>query len=452
MLFRLCFVLIFLNSTLFAYLDPSTGSLLLSSIVALFASLIFFLKNIYYKVVALLSGGGGYRKDKNSYGLVFYSEGKQYYGVFAPILDTLDEWKYPYIFLTSDKDDPAFKRANQEVIKFVGEGNRAYAYLNTLKADLLVMTTPGLDVLQIKKTKRIKHYSHIVHALRVPNYRVFGIDYFDSILINSPIQKEAIRKLENIRNLPQKQIINVGSTYCDYLFTLKEKILKEGNKVFFPNREGQKVVLLSPSWGKEGILSKYGMELISPILKAGFLLIIRPHPQSLIVEQDIIESLRSQTQDNPQVYWDIGTPNVYAMQESDVMISDFSGVIFDYLCLYEKPVLSVEYEFDNSGYDSADIGGIWEISMLEKNGGRIPSNDLESTPKLILEALSMKEKKEAIQEVKALLWNHPHHAGRLTAKALLELRRQVLEDKLKDAEEICNEIFEIRELLRSKPC
>lgn len=451
-MFRLFNLFMIFTSSLFAYLDPSTGSLLVSSIVALFASAIFFIKNIYYKILNLLSGGGGYKRDKNSYGLVFYSEGKQYYGVFAPILDTLDEWKQPYMFFTSDKEDPTFSRQHKDRVTFIGEGNKAYAFLNTLRADLLVMTTPGLDVLQIKKTKRIKHYSHIVHSLGSPNYRVFGMDYFDSILINSSIQEVFIRKLEKMRGLPEKSIVNVGSTYCDYLFALKEEVLKKGSRSFFANKDDKKVVLLSPSWGKEGILSKYGMELIEAILNAGYLLIIRPHPQSMIVEKDLICNLQKQMQNSSQVVWDIGTPNVYAMQESDVMISDFSGIIFDYLCLYEKPVLSVEYDFDNSGYDSADIGGIWEFSILDKIGKRIPSNALEITPKLITQALDDKHENNNIQEVKTLLWNHPHLSGRLSAITLLCIRERILEEKLGNAKEICNEIFELKELLRDKQC
>ncbi|MCE3038237.1 hypothetical protein [Helicobacter anatolicus] len=46
-----------------AYLDPSTGSLLLSSVVAIFASFIFFIKNIFYKVLNVLDylRGGGWQ-------------------------------------------------------------------------------------------------------------------------------------------------------------------------------------------------------------------------------------------------------------------------------------------------------------------------------------------------------------------------------------------------------
>lgn len=41
---------------MFAYLDPGSGSLLLSSLVALGASIVFFLKTLFYKIIALFTG------------------------------------------------------------------------------------------------------------------------------------------------------------------------------------------------------------------------------------------------------------------------------------------------------------------------------------------------------------------------------------------------------------
>lgn len=54
-------------SLAFAYLDPATGSLLLSSIVAIFASGIFFFRGVVYRLSFLVGniryGGGKYVFD-----------------------------------------------------------------------------------------------------------------------------------------------------------------------------------------------------------------------------------------------------------------------------------------------------------------------------------------------------------------------------------------------------
>ncbi len=44
------------SPTVFAYLDPSTGSMILSAIVGIFATVGLALKTYWYKVKAILSG------------------------------------------------------------------------------------------------------------------------------------------------------------------------------------------------------------------------------------------------------------------------------------------------------------------------------------------------------------------------------------------------------------
>ena len=438
---RIVIVLIALMDNAFAYLDPSTGSLLVSSIVAIFASAIFFIKNLFYKLMALVSGGGGaLLKHKNSYALVFYSEGKQYYGVFRPILDALHKLRYPYILLTSDASDPFLKEKKFHT-KFIGTGNRAYAYLNSLSADIVVMTTPGLDVLQIKRSKGVHHYCHIVHSLGSPNYRTFGMDYFDSVLVNSSIQESFIRSIEQAHHLPQKLIRNIGSTYIDWLS------LHSSSKKFFKSiKKGQKIVLLSPSWGREALLSKYGMNLIRPLLDSGFLVIIRPHPQSFISESALIEGLEKELRGEERVVFDKNASNLAAMMQSDLMISDFSGIIFDYLCLFEKPVFSIEYDFDHSGYDSMDVGGLWEFEIFKKLKIGLKIEELKNISKILKSKNDIKYKKE-VKKLKKLLWSNPGKSGMIAASTLLEIYKEILFKKLGDKKVYSDGILEIDALL-----
>lgn len=59
MKYLLAILIVFFTPNLaLAYLDPGTGSLLLSSIVALFASAVFFLKSVFYRLAHIMGGGG----------------------------------------------------------------------------------------------------------------------------------------------------------------------------------------------------------------------------------------------------------------------------------------------------------------------------------------------------------------------------------------------------------
>lgn len=58
---------ILLSPTLaFAYLDPGSGSLLLSSIIALFASFIFFIKSLFYKTLSFFKNGLSFQHSSNA--------------------------------------------------------------------------------------------------------------------------------------------------------------------------------------------------------------------------------------------------------------------------------------------------------------------------------------------------------------------------------------------------
>lgn len=201
------------------------------------------------------------------------------------------------------------------------------------------MTTPGLDVYQMKRSKNVKHYAHLEHSTGdATMYRLFGIDYFDSVLVTGMYKEKDVRWLEEHRGIKHKEIVSVGCTYLDVYKEKMEKIPVEENHKF--------TVLLSHSWGPSAILSRYGEKLLDPLLQTGWNVIIRPHPQSKISEKEMLEKLTEKYKDNKNLIWDYNSENIYSMKKADIMISDFSGIIYDYTFLCDKPVMYVNSDMD----------------------------------------------------------------------------------------------------------
>ncbi len=516
------FILLCLSPSIaFAYLDPGSGSLLLSSIVALFASALFFIKNLFYRIISFgtynpltsaTSTTGGGQSHKN---LVFYAEGPQYYGTFKPILDALDSLKHPYTYYTSSQNDPALKRLesnerldsnnglessptkNGEFI-YIGEGNKAYNLLNRLRADILVLTTPGLDVLHIKRNRGVAHYCHIVHSLSPMTYRVFGVDYFDSVFVANEVQEHFVRDIETAHNVKRKHIAITGSTYLDEL-SLQAKSLQHQTQdsikdsantnatqqgleshTHITKQNLTKTILISPSWGKETLLNKYGLDLLLPLAKSPYHIIIRPHPQSYISpsERENIQHLQEVLKDYSNVVWDKDTPNIHAFAKADMMISDFSSVIFDFVCLQGKPVLTIDNDMDLSGYDMADIERdcIWTFKVLDRIGKRISKEHFSQIQEICKEIFNScnpkgtqqgslntniantqedtnKQLKQCLQETKELLWQHPHNAGMQSARELLKIEREILESRLKPQISLVARLRELDSMLeKGKLC
>jgi len=395
----------------FLYIDPGTGSMLFSIVVGAAATLFFLGKAAFLKIKMLFSAkknGVAVTADTNFKKYVIYNEGMQYWNVFKPVCDEFEKRGIELIYYTSAQKDPCFE-AGYKFVKpeFIGEGNMAFVRLNMLSAGFVLMTTPGLQVYQLKRSKNVKHYSHVLH---MPNdattYRLFGLDYFDSVLLTGDYQKEDIRFLEKQRGINKKELVTVGCTYLDVYKENIAKIPDEENHPF--------TVLVSPSWGDVGILKKYGEKLLDPLAATGWRIIVRPHPQSKKSEADMLERLENRYKDNKNIEWDYERQNIFSLKKADIMISDFSGIIFDYTFLCDKPVMYVNAGMDLKPYDAYDLGDkqLWQYKSLEKFGKQLDEKDFANIKEVIQNMSDSKELAAARAEAKAQAWMHIGNAGK----------------------------------------
>lgn len=399
------------------YIDPGTGSMLFSILIGAAATVFFLFRALLLKIKFILSGkkDGSAQVDSSYKPYVIYNEGNQYWNTFKPVVEEFEARKIPLEYLTSSKTDPVFdQKYNYVKAEFIGEGNSAFAKLNMLSAGVVLMTTPGLQVYQLKRSKNVKHYSHVLH---MPNdattYRLFGLDFFDSVLLTGDYQATDLRYLEEKRGINKKELVTVG---CPYLDVYKQNIAKipaEENHPF--------TVLVSPSWGDVGLLKKYGEKLLDPLSKTGWRIIVRPHPQSKKSEAEMLERLTARYKDNPNIVWDYERQNIFSLKKSDIMISDFSGIIFDYTFLCDKPVMYVNAGMDLRPYDAYDLDGkeLWQYSVLRKFGTELKEEQFANIKEVIQSVSDSKELEEARHAAKAEAWMHEGEAGKNIADFMI---------------------------------
>ncbi|MBN2716710.1 MAG: CDP-glycerol glycerophosphotransferase family protein [Deltaproteobacteria bacterium] len=371
-----------LNSILL-YLDPGSGSMLLSAVAGIIATLYFLIKGVFFKLLNMPAYLSGKRtksaiKDK----IVFYSEGGQYWNVFKPIIEELNHREISCLYLTSKENDEGLSCGLDHVkTKYIGEGNKAYFVLNTLSAELLIMTTPGVDVLQIKRSRGVRKYVHITHSAGgCSGYATYGVDYYDVVLTGGTGDKAMIEDLERARGTHKKDIRIIGCTYLD---VLRKKLRETDAELYF--ERVRPTIMLSPTWGLHGLLRKSGETILKQLtLLDRYNIIVRPHPQAFISDKDVMEKLTALFPDSETLRWDNAPDGLNSMRQSDMMISDFSGVLFDYIFLFEKPVLSFKGHYDKRGHDSMDLSDDpWNLRMLEKTGLSISHDDLSTLPDIV---------------------------------------------------------------------
>lgn len=400
----------------FLYIDPGTGSMLFSVLIGAAATLFFLARALILKLKVLISGKkDGIQLDSSFKKFVIYNEGKQYWNTFMPVVQEFENRGIELTYYTSAKDDPVFETSWKHVkAEFIGEGNSAFAKLNMLSAGFVLMTTPGLQVYQLKRSKNVMHYSHVLH---MPNdattYRLFGLDFFDSVLLSGDYQATDLRTLEEMRGINRKDLITVGCPYLDVYKKNIEEIPDEENHPF--------TVLVSPSWGDVGILKKYGEKLLDPLSRTGWRIIVRPHPQSKKSESEMLERLEERYKDNNNIIWDYERQNIFSLKKADIMISDFSGIIFDYTFLCDKPVMYVAGNMDLRPYDAYDLNKkLWQYEVLEKFGTELNEDQFENIKEVIQSMSDSKELAEQRRIAKETAWMHQGKAGKNIADYMIK--------------------------------
>ena len=363
-------LLLVLSKPAYAYLDPGSGNALIYVVISLAGAFLYSIKSLFYRLI-------GKRKiqteQKDGKKLVIFGENKNYWPVFKTTAERLMEQKVHFDYLTMDIDDPALTiESDYMQPKYIGSGTSAYYKMANLSADIMYTTTPnigtpGYPIARSPNIKKIVFVGHVFGTIECVWLHKYACDKYDEIIASNDTVEERVRHLEKIRNLPQKEVCVCG---CPYLDVLNDKL-----KNVSAETDG-KTVLIGSSWGDKGCLNVYGIEFIERLAKAGYNVIVRPHPQSLIVETDMIKNYQEKLKKYENVSWSFDVDSIPVMAKSDIMISDVSGVRFDYFALLQRPVLVLEMpEIDLDAYDYGDLREIMAKFHPEEEMGAILTKD-----------------------------------------------------------------------------
>ena len=407
------------------YIDPGTGSMLFAILIGVIGTLSYLLKNWAVKLRFLLSGGKKVETNTDKLPFVIFSDDKRYWSVFEPICREFDRRGVDMVYMTASPDDPALQNPYEHIKgEFIGKNNRAFARMNFLNAGIVLSTTPGLDVYQWKRSKNVQYYVHMQHAANdISGYRMFGVDYFDAVMLSGEYQVQEVRDLEKIRGLPQKDLIKIGIPYMDEMAKrLQAAERKEG-------KEGH-VVLLAPSWGKSSIFQKYGGKIIEVLIKTGYHIIVRPHPQSFTSEKETIEKIMQEYPASDQLEWNRDNDNFEVLKRADILISDFSGIIFDFALVYDKPVIYADTEIDNSPYDAWWLETpYWTFTALPRIGQKLTMENLDTLKAMIDECIQDPKYAQGRREAREETWEHKGEGTERAVEYLLNKYDELTQDK-----------------------
>jgi len=314
--------------------------------------------------------------------IVFYAENKASMNHFKLLLLELTEVRNLRVcYVTSIKNDSVFSLKNKNISAYyIGDGITRTKFFLTLKAKILIMDMPDLETFHIKRSKVYPvHYIYIFHSMfSIHSYlRKGAIDHYDTIFCVGEHHEKEILETEKIYNLQPKKLLKYGFGRLDTLLSEKEKFQQM-------NTNNEKLIIISPSYGKNNLLNICGIELIEILLKMNFKVLLRPHFIILRDSNELIKKIHSKFDSNPNFIMENGVISADNFHNSICMISDWSGISFEYAFTFERPVIFIDVpkKILNSYSDDISIEPV-EISIRSELGYVVSPKELEKIPELI---------------------------------------------------------------------
>ena len=365
--------------------------------------------------------------DQKYRSIVFYSENEYDFIFFKPIVEKLtQEYDIKICYVTSSKTDPMLTSNDKNILPFyIGDGIARSSFFVNLKATIVVMTMPDLETFHIKRSKIYPvHYVYIFHSLCSTHYiyRKTAFDNFDTIFCTGNYQIIEIQEREKKFNLAKKKLVKHGYGRLDTL--INEVQCTNVRK----NASNNKVVLIAPTWGLNGLIETKGQEIVHILLDSGFNVILRPHPMTIKKSNNIIQKIEKEFKDNLNFKLETDIRNTESFFLCDCMISDWSGVAIEYAFAFEKPIFYVDTPQKINNPEHHQIGLVPLEKKIRTQIGEVLSlSQLSLIPSKINQSLQSQNKfKEKIQKIKEETVFNIGNSGEQGAKYLLELEKSLV--------------------------
>ena len=334
--------------------------------------------------------------------VVIYSEKSGFYKYYEDIIDyLLINSNVSIHYVTNDPNDKIFEMSEKENrIKpyYIGM-NRLITMFLKMDADMVIMTTPDLEICPLKRSIIRKDVEYIF----VPHdgvgmsfgFKEHAFDYYDTIFCATPGIVKEYRATEKYYGTKEKTLVEFG-------FPLIEKLC-EANDKLEKNTSDIKQILIGPSWQEDNLLDSCIDKLIEKLYCREYRIVVRPHPEYVKRYSEkmnkIIERHSDKIGDNLVFETDFSSSR--SIYTSDLLITDWSGISLEYAVSTLHPVLFIntKVKCENPNYDK--IGLEPQGLMLRRQlGVNINKEDLDNVKNVAEDLLNDSSYRDTLMDIR----------------------------------------------------
>ena len=127
----------------------------------------------------------------------------------------------------------------------------------------------------------------------------------------------------------------------------------------------------------------------------------------MISDKAVVEPLIRQYPDSDMLSWNFDNDNFEVLNQADIMISDFSSVIWDYTLVFDRPLIYADTEFDKSPYDACWLDEeMWVFQTLPSVGLPLRKEDLPRMKEIIDAAIASEDLQAGRKAAREMAWEH----------------------------------------------
>ncbi|MHC5113735.1 MAG: CDP-glycerol glycerophosphotransferase family protein [Planctomycetota bacterium] len=207
--------------------------------------------------------------------------------------------------------------------------------LARIEAPVLLSATTSIQDLAFHETVRARvHMPHSLASLHMI-YPDDAFDGFDVLFASGPHHVREFSALSAHRGRGDRPSLAVGYGKLD--------ILRAGAPA--PGTAGgddRPHVVVAPSWGPGNLLEAMGPALCAALLDDGWRVTLRPHPAHCAPDDPRLRAVTDRCAEHAAFSVERSTEADASLHVADVMISDYSGVAFEFAALRRRPCVFVE--------------------------------------------------------------------------------------------------------------
>lgn len=282
--------------------------------------------------------------------LVFYAETRHHFQYFERLVhDLLKNESIRITYITSDPKDPLLLSAPPRMKVYKVKWLLGFLF-SRLKAAIMVMTMPDLDNFLFRRSKETLSYIYLFHAAVSTHqqYRKKAFYHYDAIYCTGPYQELELRTVEMKYGLQKKDLVPYGYPLLDQV---RSFAMQKGAIGKRPPR-----ILIAPSWFDGCIFDTCLGELIKQLSSLPYDVVLRSHPEYEKRRKTEFAGIRKLVKQYPNFSFDETTEVMQSLGTADILITDRSGIAFEYAFGVRRPVLFIDTVLKENNPDWNELG------------------------------------------------------------------------------------------------